>query len=266
MSLLAKAIANSHKCYANKDAFLQFVAGKIHRVKVGPLEFVFHFYEESVAKDNRSTNPPTVTRRDPLMPPYEPYIKLEHWKAPCEHYVILNRYMFCPGHMIMPLDSQREMQGSMLKKHDFECLSRVIQSVDDKGVAYYNGGVDAGCTQYHKHMQYVPCREHSVFDAMARNYRLPYKYFTEKLPDYRASTIGDAYMRLFERAQHEGSYNFLLSGKVAALVPRSQARHKTGCLVNSMGVCGHLFVTDNNYKQAEADPLKLLTDVCVRIE
>ena len=147
MSLLKTAIANSKKCFANKDAFLNFLPGRPKKTRQGGVGFRLWFYDKSV--DNRSTNPPTVTRRDPLMPPYEPFIELDHWKDPCSHYIILNRYMFCPGHIIMALDHQKEIQGSKLKHHDFATFSKLIQSVDDRGVAYDNGDVEAGCTQYH---------------------------------------------------------------------------------------------------------------------
>ena len=261
MSLLKTAIANSKKCFANKDAFLNFLPGRPKKTRQGGVGFRLWFYDKSV--DNRSTNPPTVTRRDPLMPPYEPFIELDHWKGPCSHYIILNRYMFCPGHIIMALDHQKEIQGSKLKHHDFATFSKLIQSVDDRGVAYYNGGVEAGCTQYHKHMQYVPYFDNPLFDHMAAGKSLPYRYFAQKLADYKPTTIALAYWKLFSDAKHDGSYNFLISKKTAVLVPRSKAKHEAGVLVNSMGVCGHLFVSDKNYKEVAEKPLEILKSVCV---
>ena len=262
MSLLSTAIRNSYRAFANHDIFFLFLQGKKDKIFSNGYEFQFHYYDPNVK--NTSSNPPKVVRRDPLMPPYEPFVELGHFQNNgASHYLILNKFQFKPGHIIMVVDNQKEIQGSLLKDHDFAMLSQLLNRIDDKGVAYYNGGVDAGCTQYHKHLQYVPSFDNPLFDAMAQGEKLPYKYYTEKLEDYRASSIGDAYKKLFERMDFDGSYNFLISNKIAAIVPRSKARHETGVLVNSMGVCGHLFVWNSNAKKAEQNPLNILRDVCL---
>ncbi|KAK8880609.1 hypothetical protein M9Y10_003291 [Tritrichomonas musculus] len=259
MSLLNRAIKNSYRALANRDIFFRFLGGKNTIYKNGQ-EFQFHYYDPNVK--HKSTNPPRIASRDPLMPPYEPYVELGHYqKNGASHYLILNKYQLMPGHLIMAVDNQKEIQGSFLTNHDFSMLSQLLNQVDDRGVAYYNGGIDAGCTQLHKHLQYVPSFDNPLFDAMATGQKLPYKYYTEKLDDYRPSSIGDAYKRLFERMNFDGSYNFLISNKIAAIVPRRKAKHETGVLVSSMAMCGHLYVGISNGKKAAENPLKIISDV-----
>lgn len=261
MSLLNRAIKNSYKALANHDIFYRFLGGKPNKVYSKGREFEFHYYDPKFEK--KSTSPPKKLPRDPLMPPYEPYVKLGHYKEKgASHYLILNKYQLMPGHIIMALDNQSEMQGSILKKHDFSMLSQLLNQINDKGVAYYNGGVEAGCTQFHKHLQYVPSFDNPLFDAMANGEKLPYKYYIEKLDDYRPDSIGDAYKRLFEKMNFNGSYNFVISNKIAAMVPRKKARHKTGVLVSSMAICGHLYVSKLNAKKAAKNPLEIISDVC----
>lgn len=262
MALLRKAISNSYRAFSNRDAFLLFIPNKVDKVCKNNLNFKFHYYNPLV--NNTSTNPPTIEKRDRLMPPYEPYIELGHFdKNGAKHFLIINRYQFFPGHLIMVRDNQSELQGSPLVQHDYCMLSQLLHQVDDHGVAYYNGGVDAGCTQYHKHMQYVPSFKNPLFPNIYRNEKLPVKYYVRKLSDYSPETIGYNYLKLMEKMDHSGSYNFLISQKIAMIFPRRQARHKTGVLVNSMGVLGHFFVNDFNAKEAERDPIGILKSVCV---
>ncbi|OHT02992.1 hypothetical protein TRFO_29751 [Tritrichomonas foetus] len=298
MALLQRAIENSYRAFANSDSFLLFLQGQDKRIIKNGIEFILHYFDPSV--NNTSTNPPRVTKRDHLMPPYEPYIELDRFTtkeqlinvtshhnrssqndqnsekdqfrdvaSPC-HFLILNRYQFCPGHVIMSLDTtynfKNEFQGSPLIDHDYSMLSILLHQVDDRGVAYYNGGVDAGCTQYHKHMQYVPNFYNPLFDKMALGEKLPYKYFTEKIDDYRPETIGYAYKKLMERMDHSGSYNLVISNKVAAIVPRIKAKHRSGVVLNSMGICGHLSVWNYNAKPVEENPLSVFEDCCIPVD
>ena len=265
MSLLSLAISNSFKAFVNSDAFLLFLKGKDKVIEKNGVEFHLHFFNPNV--NNTSTNPPRITTRDHLMPPYEPFIELDHCRDNgARHFLILNRYQFCPGHMIMATDDTSEFQGSPLLKHDYAMLSHVLNQVDPRGVAYYNGGVDAGCTQFHKHMQYVPNFYNPLFDRMAQGQRLPYRYYTHKLDDYSPDQIGYAYNKLMERMDHSGSYNLVISNKVAIIVPRAKARHSSDVLLNSMGICGHLSVWNFNYKQVEKDPMDVYRECCLRID
>lgn len=265
MTLLSKAISNSHLAFKNFDAFLLFLPGKVDHVQQDGYNFLFHYYNPHV--NNTSSNPPVVEKRDRLMPPYEPHIELGHFKKNgASHFLILNRYQFAPGHLIMVLDDQSELQGSPLMPHDYSMLSQVIPQLNEKGLFYYNGGVDAGCTQYHKHMQFVPSYENPLLQTILEGKRLPIKYFKYPLSDYRASTIGYAYNKLLEQMNHSGSYNFIISRKTAMIFPRRQARHNSGVLVNSMGCLGHFFVWNYNCENAKKDPVAILKDCGIPVD
>lgn len=257
MSLLQQAIQHSSFAFRNHDSFLRFLPGKSNIIVSDGLNFRLHIPNPTLKHKN--TNPLKISSRDPLMPPYEPYIQLGH---DSQHYLILNRYQFLPGHIIMALDNQNEKQGSLLKSHDFKVLSTVFQNADDKGLAYYNGGIDAGCTQLHKHLQYVPSLDNPLFDLMAKGGKLPFRYFYEKLEDYDATTIGDSYKRLIEKMNNNGSYNFLVSNKTAILVPRLKARTNDGLLIGSLSICGHLFANPNKPNSIH-NPIDILKEVCI---
>lgn len=92
--------------------------------------------------------------RDPGFNPFlspDPALKLgplgEH------HTAILNKFPVSAHHIVIATNEFRE-QLEPLDRSDFAALARLL--VESGGVGFYNGGAQAGASQRHKHLQWIP--------------------------------------------------------------------------------------------------------------
>ncbi|MFH1810394.1 MAG: DUF4922 domain-containing protein [Pseudomonadota bacterium] len=69
------------------------------------------------------------------------------------HHVLLNKFFVVPHHLLL-VTRAFAPQEQWLDTGDFEALSLVLAQID--GLAFYNGGAEAGASQPHKHVQVVP--------------------------------------------------------------------------------------------------------------
>jgi ATP adenylyltransferase len=69
------------------------------------------------------------------------------------HYVLLNKFQLLAGHVLL-VTRRFERQERLLTVDDFAALITCLSEVD--GLGFYNGGVEAGASQRHKHLQLVP--------------------------------------------------------------------------------------------------------------
>lgn len=69
------------------------------------------------------------------------------------HVCLLNKFTVVPHHVLM-VTREYASQDSALDVDDFRALWRCLVEID--GLAFYNGGRDAGASQPHKHFQLVP--------------------------------------------------------------------------------------------------------------
>ena len=229
---------------------------------------------------------------DPFLPP-EPALTLG--QIGDSHLAVLNKFNVVERHLLL-VTRRFEDQQRLLTPADFAALWQCLQEYPSLG--FYNGGVVAGASQAHKHLQLVPLPLYpgdTAFpfapqftaaprrEGMTRLPWLPFLHVWCRLPrgvGGSASAAADAlhqrYREMMAAAgitplgagdgeRQSAPYNFLMTGTWMLLVPRSR-ECSTGISVNGLGYVGSLFVPDRQGLEAirRLGPMKLLTDVSVR--
>ena len=173
------------------------------------------------------------------------------------HYVLLNKFQLLAGHVLL-VTRRFERQERLLAVEDFAALITCLSEVD--GLGFYNGGVEAGASQPHKHLQLVPLpltRESPDEVPMERvlgsGSRLPFRHaFARLAPQATAPELHALYRELLHRcgisavAAAEGEvqsapYNLLVRRGWMLVVPRSRACFES-ISVNGLGFAGSLFL------------------------
>jgi ATP adenylyltransferase len=231
--------------------------------------------------------------RNPLMPPEAP---LTVGDVTPTHVGVLNKYPVVAHHLLL-VTKAAVPQEAALDGDDFRALARCLAAVD--GLAFYNGGRDAGASQPHKHLQLVPlplgagawaAPIEAVFDSWAatgnvsRLLRLPFRNAfslldgfddevraAERLEELYApqlAAIGvvdvDAPRAANDEPLRPAPYNLLVTRRWMLAVPRSRERFGT-ISINALGFAGSLFVRDEQEMQdvRDAGPMRALKAVSV---
>lgn len=200
--------------------------------------FCIHYFDEThyvhhngVQKHEKSS--------EPLLPPYPPHCFVSHLtENKADHYCFINLYQTSLGHIVISCASPSSKQTDNLNISDCSALSQVIRGYNRTGIAYFNFGLESGCSQMHKHMQYTTLKYNPIFNEMKRvvsdsknlindnnknekiklsdnksylNSRLGIKFYGLKLPDDTPISIFDSYNRLLEQfnlcCEEEGKLN-----------------------------------------------------------
>lgn len=180
------------------------------------------------------------------------------------HVCLLNKFNVIDRHLLI-VTRTFEDQEALLSAADFEALSICMAEID--GLGFYNGGIVAGASQPHKHLQLVPlpmaaegprvpiepllAAAGSVGTA-GRVPGLPFRHAFARLGE--AETIHERYRALLAatgiepvaaggEVRQSAPYNLLLTREWMLLVPRSRECFET-ISVNALGFAGSLFVRD----------------------
>lgn len=92
--------------------------------------------------------------RDPNFNPFlKPEVDLTVGPIGAEHVAILNKFPLCERHLVL---ARREFEEQLLPLalSDFTALAILMQEAG--GLGLYNGGLAAGASQRHKHVQWIP--------------------------------------------------------------------------------------------------------------
>jgi ATP adenylyltransferase len=173
------------------------------------------------------------------------------------HYVLLNKFQLLAGHVLL-VTRRFERQECLLGVEDFAALVTCLGEVD--GLGFYNGGVEAGASQRHKHLQLVPLPlthespdEVPMERVLRGGSRLPFRHaFARLAPQATAPELHALYRELLHRcgisavAGEEGEvqsapYNLLVRRGWMLVVPRSRACFES-ISVNGFGFAGSLFL------------------------
>jgi sulfate adenylyltransferase (ADP) / ATP adenylyltransferase len=229
--------------------------------------------------------------RNPLMPP-EPPLTVGDLTA--THVGVLNKYPVVAHHLLV-VTKAPVPQEAALDRDDFLAIARCLAEID--GLAFYNGGREAGASQPHKHLQLVPlpidrglwaAPIEAVFDSWAatgnvsRLLRLPFRNAfslldgfdneqraAERLEELYAEQLaaigvvdGDGPRAANDEALRPAPYNLLVTRRWMLAVPRSRERFGT-ISINALGFAGSLFVRDEEELQdlREAGPMRALRAV-----
>jgi ATP adenylyltransferase len=229
--------------------------------------------------------------RNPLMPPEPP---LTVGDITPTHVGVLNKFPVVEHHLLV-VTKRPLPQEAALDRDDFLAVARCLAEVD--GLAFYNGGREAGASQPHKHLQLVPlpldagawaAPIEAVFDTWAaagnvnRLLRLPFRNAyslldgfedeeraadrLEELYAAQLAAIGalneDAPRAANDEPLQPAPYNLLVTRRWMLAVPRSRERFGT-ISVNALGFAGSLFVRDEEEMQdvRDAGPMRVLKAV-----
>lgn len=233
------------------DGALQPIETRTFLLDSGGVRFVLRTVSSLARKDEARH---VVAVGDPLGD-YEPSLFVGDVTP--SHYILLNKFQLLTGHVLL-VTRRFERQERLLTVEDFAALITCLSEVD--GLAFYNGGVEAGASQRHKHLQLVPlplARESADEVPMERvlgsDSRLPFSHaFARLAPRTTAPELHALYRELLHRcgisavAAPEGEvqstpYNLLVRRGWMLVVPRSRACFES-ISVNALGFAGSLFL------------------------
>lgn len=225
--------------------------------------------------------------------PWEPGLFVADVSA--SHVAILNKFNVVDRHLLV-ITREFEDQRALLTPRDFEALWRCVREYP--GLGFYNGGVEAGASQPHKHLQVVPLplapqgppvpiepllaaagRDGTIGPVPGFDFRNALARFgTGGAP---GGVLADAdaahalYLSLLERVGlgpargepgelQRGPYCLLVTREWMLLVPRSR-EHFDSISVNSLGFAGALLVRDEAQlrRLREAGPLRALRETAL---
>jgi ATP adenylyltransferase len=241
-----------------------------------------------------SPSPGAAQRRgkpNPFLPP-EPELTLGAIGP--AHTAVLNKFNVLPDHLLI-VTRRFEHQETLLTRSDFAALGRCLAEID--GLGFYNGGVRAGASQTHKHLQLVGLPLSPKLPAVplepllptgtatgliARLPTLPFEHAFCRIGADAWQTadaavgIRDLYLEMLRRCgitpltggvspHQSGPYNLLLRRTWMLLVPRTRERFGP-ISVNALGFAGSLFVRNGEELDliTEAGPMQVLTGVSGR--
>ncbi len=210
-----------------------------------------------------------VTRRDPDFNPFlPPDPALTVTTLGPKHLAVLNKYPVIERHLLI-VTCAFEAQTAPLTPADFAALTQVMSR--HGGLGFYNGGADAGASQAHRHLQWLPAP--AGLDAFtvalpptragdATRAPLPWAHCFIRLDEtawadetiaalalQAAFSTACALLGLPATADPMPPYNLLIDRAWLLLVPRSREKHN-GISVNALGYAGSLFV--RNPEQIDA--------------
>jgi ATP adenylyltransferase len=253
----------------------------------GDIEFSVRWVSSLALKDQARID--TVIRRapdfNPFLPP-EPALTVAALGD--AHLVVLNKFPVIDRHLLI-VTRDWEAQTATLTLADFSALAAVIGA--HRGLGFYNGGLEAGASQAHKHLQWVP-RDPGAEPALQGLFVAPgtrpgvagmletlrWRHAFVALaadtwlqPDTAAVQLQAAFAaawRLLGLVRHDDlpptlpPYNLLVTRDWLLLVPRRCEKwHDVS--INALGFAGSLFV--RSHAQIErlrsAGPLAVLAAV-----
>ena len=241
--------------------------------------------------ENRTTDEPDrvlFPKKNPFLP-CDPDLFVADISA--THRCLLNKYTVLTDHLLI-VTRNFEHQEAWLTRQDFQAMWTCMAEFD--GLGFYNGGIGAGASQPHKHLQYVPfplvsrgpdipieallpiglpgvIRKSSAltfqhgfvcFDSSGRGSVT--KKADESFDSYISllSSVGMDVADVENGGRQSGAYNMLMTRNWMLIVPRSLAGFD-GISVNALGFAGHLLA--RNQQQVETirrnGPLGLLGHV-----
>jgi len=207
---------------------------------------------------------------DPFAAPYESDLVIAAL-APA-HMALLNKFPVLDRHLLA-VTRRYEPQTHLLTIADCEALLHLLHGWD--GLAFYNGGLDAGASQRHKHLQMVDLPAESglpvatalaasqIDNGIGRSPELPFPHACARMPESAwrdpsmgAATVYGIYLELLEAVglpsigrQQPGPYNLLATREWLWVVPRCRQAYQ-GIEVNALGFAGTLLVSDEAHLSA----------------
>ncbi len=252
--------------YALRSGALHPIATECTFIPDSGIEFAVRVLGHLALKEGA----PNEQRGQEVESPFLPYEEeLFVAEISTTHVCLLNKFNVIDHHILL-ITREFEDQERLLTQADFETMWVCLGEFE--GLAFYNGGEEAGASQRHKHLQLVPLplvpgtlpripiepllRRESYFGPVGRLSSLPFNHAVTHLDREELSAPDSAGERLLQRYQmmleavglgptgagyQSGPYNLLATRDWMLLVPRARERFLS-ISVNALGFAGALLV------------------------
>lgn len=279
MRTLAEAVRQTTDRALRDGALIPFEVAR-EDVAGGALPYRIE-WASSLARKDQAAIPKPGTKpgaHNPFLP-YEPALHVAD--VGDAHAVLLNKFPVALGHVVIVTRDYAE-QDRLLDAGDLGALAAVLRELG--GLAFFNGGADAGASIQHRHLQVAPFSaplldallpELAIRETPQSFAALPFRHavvrFAGASPS--AATLQAAYAACLDRcaltARADGRlppYNFLATRDAFVLVPRRRETWDDGDVrvsLNAMSFAGSIFVRDPALipRIREAGLLRLLAAV-----
>lgn len=223
----------------------------------------------------RHTGPGCGGARNPFLPPDPELVVADVTDT---HVAVLNKFPVIAHHLLV-VTRAFAPQTAPLDHDDVVALLACLGEYP--GLAFYNGGEQAGASQPHKHLQVVPLAFTAgaplpfagdlapLHGQLARVPQFDFAHAVAMLPpgcvadpEAAAEEVLALCRAALDTAVGAGPYNLLCTVDRLLVVARSTERHD-GVSVNALGFAGSLFAKDANEFAvlASARPLEVLKAV-----
>ncbi|GMH41382.1 hypothetical protein BSKO_09292 [Bryopsis sp. KO-2023] len=202
--------------------------------------------------------------------PYEEELWVQHLSD--THTLLLNKFNLVDHHLLV-VTREFEKQEEPLNVQDIDATMKVMESMPNGGLAFFNCGPQSGASQPHKHIQVVPLpfddslpNEAPITPAVVAGLEngggsqllpnLPFKMLGAQLrkgssPEDVCRKVAELTTMASTEISVAQSFNLLFSEGWVLLIPR-QNDSEGPCGVNALGFAGTLFVRS----QEEIDYVK----------
>lgn len=266
---------------------LQTISTEQTQVHTDAVDFMVRWVS-SLAHKDIATRKASVERRpdhNPFLPP-EPALVLA--SVGDRHLCLLNKYPVIERHVLI-VTREFEEQCAALTPADFRAIAMLMQPLG--GLGFYNGGTEAGASQRHKHLQWIPESPQSIklaglvrglADAQAsaanilHHPALPFLHAFIRMhapaARHSAEELAIIYDQAFQTACRALNidtghfpmppYNLLIVDGWMLMVPRRRENFE-GISINALGFAASLFVRTPAQLQRirELGPLQILAEV-----
>lgn len=266
-----------------EDSGVHFIVRKVSSLALKANEKSIH----NIDVDGRQGGKSASTKNPNPFLPYDQALYVCDVSA--THVCLLNKFNVIDNHVLL-VTKAFEHQETLLTESDFAALYACMREYNSLG--FYNGGVVAGASQEHKHLQLIPLPFASqmahefplspLFEIAkpcrnrATQIPLPFSHAVMSLDDLRGQTIDfaaayllDCYRQLLtfvgikaDEYRQGKPYNLLLTKQWMWLVPRSRELFDS-ISINSLGFAGSLFVRDDKQLKllCNTGPMQVLQSV-----
>ncbi len=247
----------------------------------GPLSWSIE-WASSLTRKDQAAIPKPGTKPGQFNPflPYDPALHVADLGD--AHVLLLNKFPVKFGHVLVITRAYADQEHT-LTAADFGALATALSQID--GLVFFNGGVDAGASVQHRHLQIAPFRAPLIdgllpqYDAASQSLPgLPFAHTLVRFdaplsPEQGGTALHDAYTRCLQRSGLQAGadgklppYNLLATRNWFLLVPRSRETWEDGdarVSLNAMSFAGSIFVRDPDLapRIREAGILGLLSSV-----
>jgi ATP adenylyltransferase len=263
---------------------LQPIATKYEWLEEAGVNFLVRIIDNLVRKDQAKRKQLNNKEFNPFLP-YEKELFVSDISA--THLCLLNKYNVVDYHILIVTRSFED-QETWLTLADFEAMWLSLAEIN--GLAFYNGGKEAGASQKHKHLQLIPLPimeastpidtviAATIWDdaGIGNSPLFPFSHaiagfdfrqiFT---PQEMAEITLKLYDQLLKRVglsitgnKQTGAYNLLATRQWMMIIPRQQESFKS-ISINALGFAGALLVRNNEQLQSlkNVGPLTVLQNV-----